>query len=43
MGHLKDELPPYVAILFTLDENTYRGQTNFQIQVKDIREAEIEN
>lgn len=40
MGHLKDELPPYVDILFTLDENTYRGQTNFQIQVKDIREAE---
>ena len=38
MGHLKGELPPYVDILFTLDENTYRGQTNFQIQVRDIRE-----
>ncbi|MEE4195046.1 MAG: single-stranded-DNA-specific exonuclease RecJ [Anaerolineae bacterium] len=41
MGHLKDELPPYVDILFTLDENTYRGQTTFQIQVRDIREAEM--
>ena len=43
MGHLKEELPPYVDILFTLDENTWRGQTNFQIQVKDIREAEMES
>lgn len=42
MGHLKDELPPYIDILFTLDENTWRGQTSFQIQVQDIREAEME-
>lgn len=41
MGHLKSELPPYVDILFTLDENNWRGQTEYQLQVKDIREAEM--
>ncbi len=37
LGHLKDELPTHVDILFTLDENVYRGQTEYQIQVREIR------
>jgi len=36
-GHWRSHMPEYVDILFTLDENFFRGRLSYQIQVRDIR------
>ena len=37
-GHWHSKMPEYVDILFTLDENFFRGQLSYQIQVRELRE-----
>ena len=37
-GHWKSHMPEYVDVLFTLDQNFFRGQMSYQIQVREIRE-----
>jgi len=37
-GHWKSHMPEYVDVLFTIDQNFFRGQMSYQIQVREIRE-----
>lgn len=36
-GHLYKELPPLIDILFTFEENEYRGRSSLQLNIKDFR------
>ncbi len=40
LGHLYDHLPPKIDILYTFEENIYRGRSSLQINIKDIRPSE---
>lgn len=37
LGYLYEHLPPKIDILYTFEENIYRGRSSLQINIKDIR------
>ena len=39
LGHLKDNLPPKIDLLYAFEVNEYNGNKNFQLNIKDIRPA----
>ena len=40
MGHMAENLPPKVDLLYAFERNTYMGQTTLQLMVRDIKPAE---
>lgn len=40
LGHLYETLPPTIDILYTFEENIYRGRSSLQLNIKDIRSVE---
>ena len=41
MGHLKENLPPHVDIMFALEANEWNGRTTLQLNLKDLKAADI--
>jgi len=39
-GHWAENLPPYIDLLYSLDENEYNGRRTLQLKVQDLRAAE---
>lgn len=37
LGHLKEQLPSNIDILYTFEVNEYNGKKNFQLNLKDIK------
>lgn len=40
LGYLYETLPPTIDILYTFEENIYRGRSSLQLNIKDIRLSE---
>jgi single-stranded-DNA-specific exonuclease len=40
LGHLLEELPAQVDILFTFESNEYNGRKSIQLNLKDVKPAE---
>ncbi len=43
LGHLKSELPNRVDILYTYEVNEYNGRVGYQLNLKDVKPADISN
>jgi len=41
LGHLQNELPEHVDIMFTYEINEYNGRVNYQLNLKDAKAAGI--
>ena len=42
-GHLKETLPPYIDVMFTLEANEWNGRTTLQLNLKDVKTAGLED
>lgn len=40
-GHLAKELPQWIDVAYTFEKNTFRGETEIQLNVKDIQPSSI--
>jgi len=41
LGHLKENLPPYIDVMFSLEANEWNGRTTLQLNLKDVKAAGI--
>jgi single-stranded-DNA-specific exonuclease len=41
LGHLQDDLPEYIDIMYTYEINEYNGRINYQLNLKDVKAAGI--
>ena len=41
LGHLKSDLPPRVDILYRFEANEYNGRTSLQLNLKDVKPADV--
>jgi single-stranded-DNA-specific exonuclease len=41
LGHLQHELPNQVDVLYTFESNEFNGRTSLQLNLKDVRPAEV--
>jgi single-stranded-DNA-specific exonuclease len=41
IGHLKETLPQYIDVMFTLEANEWNGRTTLQLNLKDVKAAGI--
>jgi single-stranded-DNA-specific exonuclease len=39
LGHLKDQLPSHVDVLYRLELNEYNGRRTLQLNLKDVKPA----
>jgi single-stranded-DNA-specific exonuclease len=40
LGHMYETLPPKIDILYTFEENIFRGHSSLQLNIKDIRASD---
>jgi single-stranded-DNA-specific exonuclease len=41
LGHLQDELPPNVDLIYTFETNEFNGRTTLQLNLKDVKAAGV--
>ena len=41
LGHLKENLPPYIDVLYRFEANEFNGRTTLQLNLKDLKPAGI--
>lgn len=41
LGHLKQDLPPYIDVLYRFEANEFNGRTSLQLNLKDLKPAGI--
>ena len=39
LGHLKENLPPYIDVLYRFDANEFTGRRTLQLNLKDLKPA----
>ncbi len=39
LGHLKENLPPYIDVLYRFEANEFNGRTTLQLNLKDLKPA----
>jgi single-stranded-DNA-specific exonuclease len=39
LGHLKENLPPYIDVLYRFESNEFNGRTTLQLNLKDLKPA----
>ncbi len=43
LGHLQSELPPRVDLMYTFEANEFNGRTSLQLNLRDVKPAEMPN
>jgi single-stranded-DNA-specific exonuclease len=41
LGHLQQELPEFIDVMFTYEINEYNGRVNYQLNLKDVKAAGV--
>jgi single-stranded-DNA-specific exonuclease len=41
LGHLTQELPSHVDILYTFESNEYNGRQSLQLNLKDVKPTDL--